>query len=169
MSSLLKFLTKLACLFILASLVACSANRVGESTASANLQYSQKWLAFNANKPGLVQTDSGLQYRVLKSSNNNRCQPKPTDRVMVHYDRRLAKGGFEVDSSYKRKKPDVFPLSMMIAGWQEGLVLMANGEIWEFYIPPHLAYGKKGAGKLIPENSLLISRVHLLASRSWSA
>ena len=37
----------------------------------------------------------------------------------------------------------VFEMKKVIVGWQEGLQLMSEGDIFEFYIPSNLAYGEK--------------------------
>eukprot|EP00747_Dinoflagellata_sp_TGD_P186593 gnl/TRDRNA2_/TRDRNA2_43688_c0_seq1.p1 gnl/TRDRNA2_/TRDRNA2_43688_c0~~gnl/TRDRNA2_/TRDRNA2_43688_c0_seq1.p1 ORF type:complete len:485 (+),score=109.31 gnl/TRDRNA2_/TRDRNA2_43688_c0_seq1:139-1593(+) len=50
------------------------------------------------------------------------------------------------DTSVKKSGEDIMEEAMlgsMIAGWQEGLQLMVAGDTWEFWIPPHLAYGDR--------------------------
>jgi FKBP-type peptidyl-prolyl cis-trans isomerase FklB len=44
----------------------------------------------------------------------------------------------------------------MFPGWSEALKLMKEGAKWQFFIPPYLAIGKRGAGTLIGPNATLI-------------
>jgi FKBP-type peptidyl-prolyl cis-trans isomerase len=120
----------------------------------------EKYLQANAKKDGVTTTASGLQYKVINEGNG----PKPASAsatVQVHYRGRLI-DGTEFDSSYKRGQPAEFPLNRVIAGWTEGLQLMAVGAKYEFYIPSELGYGKRGAGGLIPPDATLIFEVELL-------
>jgi len=50
----------------------------------------------------------------------------------------------------------------MIPGWMEALRLMQVGAKWELFIPSDLAYGKKGAGKIIGPNKTLIFEIELI-------
>jgi peptidylprolyl isomerase len=62
------------------------------------------------------------------------------------------------DSSVVRGQPATFGLNQVIAGWTEGLQLMAVGEKRRFWIPEKLAYqGMAGrpAGMLVFDVELL--------------
>lgn len=104
-------------------------------------------------------TASGLQYEVLIEGDG--AKPKATDTVVVHY-RGTFPDGKEFDSSYKQMSPITFPLDGVIAGWTEGLQLMPVGSKYRFVIPPDLAYGKRGAGGVIPPNATLVFEVELI-------
>src|SRR3954466_7091098 len=104
-------------------------------------------------------TASGLQYEVITEGTG--AKPKATYTVVVHY-RGTFPDGKEFDSSYKQMSPITFPLNGVIAGWTEGLQLMTVGSKYKFTIPPQLAYGKKGAGGVIPPNATLIFEVELI-------
>ncbi len=118
----------------------------------------EKYLAENANKEGVMVTESGLQYEVL--SQGEGAKPVATDVVKVHYKGTLL-DGTEFDSSYSRNEPTTFPLNRVIPGWTEGLQLMTVGSKYKFTIPSDLAYGDRDLGK-IPANSTLIFEVELL-------
>lgn len=121
-------------------------------------QAGDTFLAENKTNEGVVQTDSGLQYKVIEPGGG--ASPAPEDTVVVHYRGTLI-NGTEFDSSYKRNTPATFPVNGVIAGWQEGLQLMKVGSKFEFYIPSELAYGAKGAGGAIGPNETLIFEVEL--------
>ncbi len=124
----------------------------------ANLKKGQDWLAENKKKEGVVETASGLQYKVIRKGTG----PKPTAQQMVtaHYKGTLI-DGTKFDSSYDRNEPAQFQLSAVIAGWTEGLQLMEVGSKYELYIPPSLGYGESGSGPIGP-NAVLIFEVELL-------
>lgn len=126
--------------------------------ATANLEQGTAFLAANAAKEGVVTTESGLQYKVIKAGTG----PMPTlDAVVeVHYAGRLL-DDTEFDSSIKRGIPVQFGVTQVIPGWTEALQLMAEGSKWELYIPAELAYGAGGQGPIGP-NATLIFEVELL-------
>lgn len=85
------------------------------------------------------------------------------DKVSVHYTGWLTNGQ-KFDSSRERKTPFVFTLGQgqVIKGWDEGVKGMREGGVRKLTIPPHLGYGVKGAGNIIPPNATLIFKVELL-------
>lgn len=119
----------------------------------------EKFLAENAKKEGITVTKSGLQYEMLTEGTGKK--PKATDTVRCHYEGRLLDGTV-FDSSYKRNAPADFGLQQVIAGWTEGVQLMAEGSKFRFYIPYMLAYGEGGAGAMIPPFATLIFDVELI-------
>ena len=119
----------------------------------------EKFWAENAGKPGVVVLPSGLQYTVITEGTG--AKPKATDRVKCHYEGTLTNGQV-FDSSYRRGEPAVFPLNGVIAGWTEGVQLMAEGAKYRFFIPYHLAYGERGAGQSIPPYAALVFDVELI-------
>ena len=129
-----------------------------QTKATENKAAGTAFLAENAKKEGVKQTDSGLQYKVLKEGTGK--SPKATDVVEVNYEGKLIDGTV-FDSSYERGEPIEFPLNQVIAGWTEGLQLMKEGGKYEFYIPADIAYGEAGNAGIEP-NSTLIFTVELL-------
>lgn len=120
----------------------------------------EAFLAENAKREGVVTTASGLQYEVITEGTGRK--PQATDSVECHYEGTLITG--EVfDSSYQRGETATFPLNGVIAGWTEGLQLMAEGAKYRFFIPYNLAYGERGAGAMIPPFAALVFVVELVS------
>lgn len=134
-------------------------NAAKAEAGKAAKEEGAKFLAENAKKEGIIVTKSGLQYEVLTEGTGK--QPKATDTVRCHYEGRLLDGTI-FDSSYKRNAPADFGLQQVIAGWTEGVQLMAEGAKYRFYIPYMLAYGEGGAGAMIPPFATLIFDVELI-------
>ena len=138
-------------------------SKKAKQQAGINAQIGADYLAANAKVEGVVETASGLQYKVVhKGEGVNK--PTSTSMVNVHYHGTLIDGTV-FDSSVERKTPISFGLHQVIKGWTEGLQLMSPGDKYTFYVPYQLAYGEKRVGS-IPPASVLIFEVELLAIES---
>lgn len=125
-----------------------------------NKAEGEKFLKENAAKEGIIETESGLQYKVLKQGTGP--QPKLTDTVKVNYTGTLI-DGTEFESSLKRTgEPAVFPLNRIILAWREGIQLMKVGAKYKFFAPSKLCYGERGSGLAIGPNAVLIFEIELL-------
>lgn len=87
--------------------------------------------------------------------------------VSVHYVGVTHSTGEEFDSSYDRGQPLDFGLGrgQVISGWDQGIQGMKVGGRRQLVIPPHLAYGPRGAGGVIGPNETLIFVCDLVAVR----
>ena len=131
--------------------------RIQGEKSKLNREAGEKFLAENKKRPGVITTESGLQYEVLVAGNGQ--SPAATDTVTCHYRGTFINGkGF--DNSYDRGKPISFPLTGVIKGWIEGLQLMKTGATYKFYIPFQLGYGEYDYMS-IPGGSALIFEVEL--------
>jgi FKBP-type peptidyl-prolyl cis-trans isomerase len=124
------------------------------------IEKEKGYLEEHAKKQGVVTTESGLQYEVLKAGTG--AKPVATDTVKVDYVGTLT-DGTEFDSSIKRGEPAEFVLNQVIPAWTEGLQLMAVGGKYRFTVPSKLAYGPQGAGGVIPPFATLVFEVDLLS------
>ena len=130
-----------------------------EAKYGENKAAGEKFLAENKAKEGVVTTESGLQYKVIKEGKGE--IPTKESSVKVNYKGTLI-DGTEFDSSYKRNAPATFRADQVIKGWTEALTMMPVGSKWELYIPQELAYGSRETGGLIKPFSTLIFEVELL-------
>ena len=129
-----------------------------DGKVTENLKAGADFLAANSSKEGVVQHESGLQYKVLTPGTG--ASPLVSDKVQIHY-RGTLLNGTEFDSSYKREQPAVFDLAGLIQGWQIALPMMKEGGKWEIYVPGNLAYGERGFGNSIGPNETLIFQIEL--------
>jgi len=94
-------------------------------------------------------------------------EAQPGQQVRVHYVGVAHSTGEEFDASYNRGEPLDFPLGAgrVIAGWDQGVAGMKVGGRRRLVIPPHLAYGDRGAGGVIKPGETLIFVVDLVDVR----
>lgn len=86
------------------------------------------------------------------------------DTVSVHYVGVAHSTGEEFDASWNRGEPLRFPLGAgwVIPGWDQGVAGMRIGGRRKLVIPPHLAYGDRGAGNVIKPGETLVFIVDLV-------
>jgi FKBP-type peptidyl-prolyl cis-trans isomerase FklB len=130
-----------------------------EEEALKNFEEGLLFLNNNLHNDGVVETESGLQYKILKKGHGK--SPKLNDMIKCQYHGALLDGRV-FDSSVERGRPAVFYIKDVIQGWMEALLLMKEGAKWRLFIPPDLAYGESGAGGTIGPIATLIIDVELL-------
>eukprot|EP01012_Entosiphon_sulcatum_P045473 TRINITY_DN606_c0_g1_i1.p2 TRINITY_DN606_c0_g1~~TRINITY_DN606_c0_g1_i1.p2 ORF type:complete len:131 (+),score=39.51 TRINITY_DN606_c0_g1_i1:44-436(+) len=89
--------------------------------------------------------------------------PKKGNKVKCHYVLTLLDGK-EIDSSRKRGQPFEFTIGQgqVIRGWDEALLRFSKGQRAVLTIQPEWGYGARGAGGMIPGNSVLKFDVELI-------
>jgi hypothetical protein len=112
---------------------------------------------------GLQVNDEGLGIHDLKIGSG--AVAVAGSAIEVHYVGRLENGDI-FDSSRERDQPFTVTLGdgHLIAGWEQGLLGMRVGGVRRLIVPPHLAYGERGAGK-IPPHAYLDFEIELLDAR----
>jgi len=127
--------------------------------AETNLAEGVAYMAENGAREGVITTESGLQYEVLRAADG--AMPGDADQVSIHYRGTLA-DGTEFDSSYERGVPATFSVGGVIPGFTEALKLMNVGSQIRVVIPGDLGYGPNGSGDVIGPNATLIFEIELL-------
>lgn len=138
---------------------------LGQKIMNRKLSENQKFLDDNKKKDGVQTTDTGLQYKVIKSGSG--ASPTATGQATVHYEGKKLNGQI-FDSSLGRGQPATFPVNRVIPGWTEALLRMKVGDKWQLFIPSSLAYGENGSPpdptgrQAIGPHEVLIFEVELL-------
>jgi FKBP-type peptidyl-prolyl cis-trans isomerase len=140
---------------------------VMEAATTHNQAASKEFLERNGKEKGVKTTPSGLQYKVIAAGDANAAPITASDEVTVQYRGKLLDGS-EFDSSYSRGVPATFPVTGVIKGWQEALVMMKPGAKWTLFVPPDLAYGSSPKPG-IPGGSLLVFDVELVSVKPSGA
>ncbi len=112
-------------------------------------------------------TSSGLTYIVTRRGEGH--QLKAGETVAVHYTGMLG-NGIKFDSSLDRNQPIEFELGAgrVIKGWDEGVAQLRVGDQATLIIPPHLGYGARGAGGVIPPDATLIFIVEVVGVKEMT-
>ena len=130
-----------------------------------------------ANTAAAVTETAGeakLQIDIIKNGYGRAAEAG--DLVTVHYTGWLYdesasdNRGDKFDSSVDRGDKFQFPLGAgrVIKGWDEGVAGMLIGEKRVLTIPPHMGYGDRGAGAVIPPSATLVFEVELFNAESLS-
>ena len=135
---------------------------------------NEVWLENNKNQPGVKETASGLQYRIIADPTPQDACPNTTSTVICDYSLQLINGN--ILEAYNGV---ALSLSSVIPGFAEGChKVHVNGDI-ELFIPAYLGYdyskyqsgdyekaegsGTEGTSGYIPPYSTLIYTIHLCA------
>ncbi len=81
--------------------------------------------------------------------------------VTAHYTGAITATGVIFQSSHDMGQPITFPLSGVIAGWQQGVPGMKVGGKRRLVIPAAMAYGAASPAPNIPANSDLVFDIEL--------
>jgi FKBP-type peptidyl-prolyl cis-trans isomerase len=130
-----------------------------EAMSSVNKEASKKFLEENKEKEGVIELESGLQYKILEEGSD--VMPAPEDTVEVHYLGTLI-DGTTFDSSYDRGETATLALNRFIPGWVEGMQKVGEGGKIKLFIPSELAYQDQAMGEIKP-GSTLIFEVELIS------
>ena len=144
-------------LIVLAIIFAVSCSQDDQSRI--NLVESEKFLAANLLNEGVIEIEPGLQYQILKSTEEGK-QPELESVIMADFHGTLIDGNV-FWSSIEIGEPLTITLSQLIPGCQKAISKMREGDSWRVFIHPSFAYGEKGTPG-IPPNSTIIFDIDLL-------
>lgn len=117
---------------------------------------ADSFLAANARLRGVVQTASGLQYRVMKHGTGAE-KPIDGDVALVNYIGKLTNGTVFDQSA----QPTPLPVAGVVPGFAEALKAMPRGAQYRVWIKPSLGYGEAGSGP-IPPGSVLVFDIEMI-------
>ena len=129
-----------------------------ESLSKLNKENAEAFLEINGKRSGVVTLESGIEYEVLDKSGSG-VKPSEGDDVVIDYQVTLSDGRL-ADASYDRGGATRLPLSSLVEGFREAILVMEEGDSYRVWIPPELGYGEEGKGDVGP-NELLVFEVVL--------
>ena len=133
-----------------------------KKVAEENLSTGEEFLAENKKREGVITTETGLQYEILKKGDGevHPAPPqgqRPTKQYMTIYRGTLI-DGTEFDSS--KGKATAMSLNV-IPGFKEALTQMPVGSKWKLFIPADLGYKQSRRSAKLGPNSTLIFELEL--------
>lgn len=128
--------TPRAILYLLwAGIIAAVAGGIALASFQA-VDPSTALLSANRRDAGVVETASGLQYKVLRPGTGD-ATPSDADIVLVMYEGKLPDGS----TFDKSQEPATFSPRQVVPGFGEAVKLMKKGAKYRFWIKPSLGYG----------------------------
>lgn len=114
-----------------------------------SVESQRNFIAREAAREGVITTPSGLVFEVITEGEGN--GPSLDDSVRVTYTGRLYNG--EVFDASESEV--TFPVSQLVPGFTQGLMMMRPGGTYRIIIPAELGYGARGTAGVIPGNAAL--------------
>ena len=158
-----KLLLLLLPLFFITACLDSTSPEFEEYDNTADLEFLEE----NAQREGVIVTESGLQYRILEESDGL----IPTEESIAIFDFIGSFYDGEVfNDTFDGGQPAIVTVGNLPPGLEEGMLLAPIGSRYEFVLPPELAYGNNPpAGSEIPPGAVLIFEIELLHSTNYDA
>jgi len=138
----------------LTSLSACGGKDKVADTASSGLPA----VTANAGEAPTITAPTGTAPTKLETKDiivGTGTEVVATSTLTVHYTLMTWSDGKIIESSWTGGQPATFPLSGVIAGWQQGLPGAKVGGRRLLVIPADLGYGPNGSGPIGPNETLI--------------
>ena len=138
----------------LTSLSACGGKDKVADTASSGLPA----VTANAGEAPTITAPTGTAPTKLETKDiivGTGTEVVATSTLTVHYTLMTWSDGKIIESSWSGGQPATFPLSGVIAGWQQGLPGAKVGGRRLLVIPADLGYGPNGSGPIGPNETLI--------------
>lgn len=132
---------------------------ITEFFSSISKLEGQEYLSENKKRPGVIETASGLQYKVVEAGKGPK--PNANSRVSVYYTLRDISERI-IETNANEVEPISFALNQVIPGWTEGLQLMQVGGKYRLFVPYELGYGAQGSPPKIQPYATLIFEIELV-------
>ena len=147
--------SKLMVPMLVASALTCSSATLAMAESSIDAQTA-------VNAANYTTTSSGVKYASVLIGQGD--PAAKGDSVSIRYNAWLPNGTL-VDMA--RDHGDLVSVKVgegkVVKGLEEALVGMRAGEVRQVMVPPGLAYGAKGNGRLIPGNTVLTYKVEMVS------
>jgi len=146
-------LISLSILLTLSTLTGCGAKSVTNETTATNPTVS----GAAGSKP-VIGAPEGAAPTTLVTNDiilGTGKEAVASSTLTVHYTLMAWSTGQVVESSWDGGSPATFPLSGVIAGWQQGIPGMKEGGRRLLVIPAELGYGAAGGGPIGPNETLI--------------
>ncbi len=138
----------------LTSLSACGGKDKVADTASSGLPA----VTANAGEAPTITAPTGTAPTTLETKDiivGTGTEVVASSTLTVHYTLMTWSDGKIIESSWSGGQPATFPLSGVIAGWQQGLPGAKVGGRRLLVIPADLGYGPNGSGPIGPNETLI--------------
>lgn len=135
------------------------ANAKWTALAKSNLEKGVAFLGKNKLVDGVIQLESGLQYKTLAKGSGEK--PKNGQKVVVHVKGQHLDGEVFEDT-YENKKPVTVTVGATLRGLDEALRRMNVGSKWQLFIPAELGFGQRGSPPIVGPNETLIYEVEIV-------
>jgi peptidylprolyl isomerase len=153
-----KTLVKIFAVLAVAAIVFASITTLGGDDTVSGSAAGLPAVTANAGEAPTITPPTGTPPATLQSQDiivGSGTEVLPTSTLTVHYTLMTWSNGSLVESSWSSGQPATFPLSGVIAGWQEGLPGAKVGGRRLLVIPADKGYGPNGSGPIGPNETLI--------------
>lgn len=129
-------------------------NRIDEinaKKAAENLKKAEEYLSETKQREGVVETESGLQYEIIRQGGG--ILAGKNAEVVVDY----TMAAWNEDNIVDQGTDVHFYTQGLIEGANEGIGLMNVGSIFKFFIHPSMGYGSSDMGDIAPNSPLIFT------------
>lgn len=110
----------------------------------------------------MTETPTGLWYQIIKQGQGELL--KDNNKIRMNYECSLLDGTMCYTSDQTGPKEIILGRSRLESGLNEGLRFLRPGAEAIFIIPPFLAYGLPGDGKMIPPRAVIVYKIKISLS-----
>jgi FKBP-type peptidyl-prolyl cis-trans isomerase len=108
----------------------------------------------------MIESPTGLWFQIIEEGEGRNLTDN--SKISMEYDCSLLDGTECYSSEKTGPKELILGRSEMEPGLNEGLRILKPGAEAIFILPPYLAYGLPGDGKMIPPRSIIVYKVNIL-------
>ena len=125
-----------------------------------NKAAGERFMRDNSTKPGVLETESGLQYKIVSAGDGEVGGPRPYDDIWIKYTGKTIDGKV-FDDEYAGDEEKTWPADK-IDGLSEGLTMMSPGSKYIFFIPADMAWEEGTGGGNVKPYSAVVYEVEMI-------